>query len=219
MNKRKVIILSLVLSLMVLPGCKNQKIGENVKMQENNEDIAIDSEEEVEEIFELDEEYDDIRETLYEIAMRDEEIMGYIDLLVGKKATDLNLVSLEGEMKQLLDILEEENGLFIEFMGSWCPGCENMVSNINELVSISDKKVLSLALADKPEDLENFAIETNSIAEHYVIEGSSNINEYQVPFVPILLYIDEDGIIMGAFYPDTPDLINEFVNNLKGGGD
>lgn len=196
MNKRKTTIFMLFVLMvsMVLAGC-------SISMLENfnkNDKVGIPT---IDNVGISDSELEPIDKTImdkeeFEAIYKDNpEMLSYIDEFVGKPAPDFKVNDLEGNEFSLKELLDE--GVIVEFMGTWCPVCKEAAPTIRDFNNKYDNvKIVSISVNETAEEVKTFLDEENiSYENYYVSQDDSIMDLYGIRFVPTFFYIDKEGYV------------------------
>lgn len=131
--------------------------------------------------------------------------------LIGHPAPNLKFTSLEGE-ELSINSFKGEN-IIVEFMGTWCPVCEEAAKDVKEFSEISDTRIIPIGLGDNSKSLKGFMrdFDVNEIP-HYYADTDTVLDTYEIFFVPIYFYIDKEGYVQMILAGGTDtDTLEEFV--------
>lgn len=90
--------------------------------------------------------------------------------------------------------------LFVDFWGTWCPGCVQALPGLREIYAVADKKkvaFLSIAGHDSPEKLKKF-LSKKPLPWLQILSDSSNelIEKYHIEGFPTTVLIGPDGRVV-----------------------
>lgn len=138
--------------------------------------------------------------------------------LIGHPAPNLKFKSVDKEELSIDDFKGED--IIVEFMGTWCPVCEDASQDVKQFKEMTDIKIIPIGLGDDAESIKNFMdkFDVNEIA-HYYADTDDVLDTYEIAFVPIYFYIDKEGYIQMILAGNSgPDMLLEYakkVFNLK----
>lgn len=143
----------------------------------------------------------------------DDNLMHLINVYVDKYALPVNGVNKEGNEIDLIQVAKDNDGAFIEFMAPWCPGCVDAVESLKVVEEKTGKKVLSLAVdANSFSELDKFIEDNNVTGPIYQSSNPKEVDDYSIQFIPVMFYIDGQGVVKGVFMPDDDiDFINKVI--------
>ncbi|WNM20078.1 peroxiredoxin-like family protein [Flavobacterium capsici] len=158
-------------------------------------------------------------------------------LLIGEKAPNTNLTSIDGKPVSFLDVLNNNKTILVFYRGGWCPYCNKHLSALAEaepellkmgykIVAVSPDSAKSLE-ETKSKDKVNYtllsdsennfskafglAFEAPKNYEKYLMKGSDNVNSSIIP-VPSVFILDKDGTILFEYI--APDYKHRLSNEL-----
>lgn len=210
------VLLILLLSLTLLVACGEQAeevTGEDI--EENNEEVGEVEEGEVDVTAEDSPEIKELKEKLISVQDADQELTNYINVYVGREAAEMDLFSIETEEDvSLLEEVKKKGGSLVEVMATWCPSCETIIPQLEEIQDLTNKKILTVVVFEEEEEnIYNFIDRTGSTADYFWNKTDMSIGEYGIQYVPTMFYIDENGIIKGIFSQATsPQEVKELID-------
>lgn len=158
-------------------------------------------------------------------------------LLIGEKAPNTNLTSIDGKSVSFLEVLNNNKTILVFYRGGWCPYCNKHLSALAEaesellkmgykIVAVSPDSAKSLE-ETKSKDKVNYtllsdsgnnfsksfglAFEAPKNYEKYLMKGSDNVNSSIIP-VPSVFILDKDGTILFEYI--APDYKHRVSNEL-----
>lgn len=175
--------------------------GNNVQAPrvEEQQEIPEHTEEEMPEVMGLKEDLNTnmSREEILKMFTEDDDmLMGLFNNYLGEEMPNITMLNENGEEFKLKD-LYENTPYIVEIMASWCPTCQESISHINDLKNSIDIPVFVVApFEEKQEDLTTLLSDKNIEGlDYYFSTREVFMEEMNIPFVPITVFVDETGII------------------------
>ena len=150
-------------------------------------------------------------EEIKNLYSEDVDLLLLANKLIGHPAPNLKFTSLEGE-ELSINSFKGEN-IIIEFMGTWCPVCEESTKDVKKFSEISDTRIIPIGLGDNSKSLKGFMrdFDVNEIA-HYYADTDTVLDTYEIFFVPIYFYIDKEGYVQIILAGSAEaDMLEEFA--------
>lgn len=133
--------------------------------------------------------------------------------LIGQPAPNIEFTNIDGE-KLSIDSFKGEN-IIVEFMGTWCPVCQESTQDVKQFSEMSDIKIIPIGLNDDAESIKTFMNDYNISVPHYYTDTDTVLNTYEISFVPIYFYIDKDGYVQMILAGNTPaEMLQEFTSKV-----
>ena len=135
----------------------------------------------------------------------------------GEKAPDFSSRTLENQEIKLSDL--KGKTLLIEMGTTWCPSCNEIAHQINELrdfLKENEVTFVSIYLADSPDSIkEHTKDEKLKPADLTLIDDGEARRNYSVFSIPRLLLIDKDFKIVFDEMVLTGSQIKQLIENLR----
>ena len=183
-KKYSVLMLAILIVISLLMGCvpTNKSVDNDDNKEAQNLSVSLGKYAKIDEK-EIEDVYGD-----------DAELINLINQFVGYKAPNLTITDLDGNEVNISDFKGEN--VILEFMGTWCPVCEESVSNIEDYNENYEKaKIISVSLNEEVEDVEKFIEEKNIKNIDYYLANENVEDVYSIRFVPLLFFIDKEQIV------------------------
>lgn len=123
------------------------------------------------------------------------------------------LKTLSGKETNLVDYLQEEKYIYIEFWGTWCEPCINLMPEIQKINSLYKEqvKIASLNYGDKLEDVITF-VKRNKLNWEQLLVDRSVLSKFSVTTVPRGILFDKTGKLIDMDI--SPSELKKFLENL-----
>jgi len=134
-------------------------------------------------------------EMTLEPVLTDNEIVYEIGVDVGKKAINFEVELLTGEKVKLSDY--SGKAVFLNFWATWCGPCVGELPDIEKIKNEYGDRLVVLAIngGELKEDVKKFIDLKGYTFNVGVDESGSILNTYDSMFIPLSIFIDENGII------------------------
>lgn len=127
----------------------------------------------------------------------DAQVGFYENPLVGKKAPDFTLSTVDGEEVNMTEFRGGQKAI-IFFWATWCPHCRRALNVLNEKQEEFRKKGIKLIPVDNgesPGEVRAYLEKTGIDMKMLVDEEDSLVELYNVFGIPMFIFIDQSGEI------------------------
>jgi thiol-disulfide isomerase/thioredoxin len=134
------------------------------------------------------------------------------DKLIGTEAKDFTLPKLFGDEMVTLSGYEGKSPVVIDFFETWSPACRKNLPLLEEFYTKHDEEVevFYITTALDRDVLEGFfGDEENKISFDVLHDKEAvTVDNYPHSFIPFMVIIDTDGVIIGTSNGYDPDLVS-----------
>ena len=124
-----------------------------------------------------------------------------MDQLIGTKAKDFTLASLEGKAVKYSDLVKEGEKAIVFFWATWCPHCREALDEFNshaDQYKLKNIKIIFVDVGEKPEIVKQYAQKNNTQFEVLLDTDYQLVLSYGFTGVPAFVLIDAKGIVKDA---------------------
>lgn len=145
----------------------------------------------------------------------DPEVRNYAERFIGVEAPDFTLQNVDGESVSLSDY--KGQNVILEMAQTTCHVCLDTQPKLNEFKKTNPDITVVQVFNEPTEAVKGFLDKTNSTDTKHSLVGDANkvFSDYEVKFVPILLFIDKEGTIkvihVGQLEQDVLKLYSELA--------
>lgn len=196
-NKKIPMLLLAGLSIFLTVGCSNKEIAAT-KNNISDQTISESNSEEKDNVplskFSSKEEFEDLAYTEY----KDKPYREIANSYIGKEAFNFTFLDENGTEKSIADYKGQK--IILELMATWCEDCTGLISDIETYREETKLPLLSIAYLEEKEAVDEFLNTYNGKANLLLSTTDSDLitSNYDIQYVPTILYIDEQGIIKNA---------------------
>jgi len=139
---------------------------------------------------------------------------------VGKKAIDFEVELLSGEKVKLSDYLGKP--IFLNFWATWCGPCVGEMPDIEKIKNEYGDKIVVIAIngGELKDDVKSFIDRKGYTFNVGIDEKGSIIGTYDSMYIPLSIFIDENGIIqdrqVGALSEEKMrEIVDKLIEAIK----
>lgn len=119
--------------------------------------------------------------------------------LIGQKAPDFTLATLAGDKVSMAEFRDGKKAI-IFFWATWCPHCRRALSVLKDKHDEFRKKGVTLIPVDSgepPAQVRAYLEKAGIDMEMFLDEHQSLTESYNVFGIPMLIFVDKEGVIRG----------------------
>lgn len=195
--KKKLIALALLSSILTLTACNNDK---GVTSTPNEQPISTKEQSPESTTAEQNDSISTKKASIqsnlpFDELYPDPTIRKYAEKFIGIKASDFTLKNAEGKDVSLSDF--KGKNVILEMAQTTCHVCQDAQPKLNEFKKANPDLEIIQVFNEPLEPVNDFLKSTNSTESIHTLHGDAYevFNDYEVEFVPILLFIDKEGMI------------------------
>ena len=139
---------------------------------------------------------------------------GTADVVVGGRAPDFSLTSLDGEKVTSRSL--EGDVVILNFWATWCQNCKKELPILKQLASRSQVKVVGIALDEGGLKTVKPFVKKNGIDYPVLLGNQSVFNRFQGLAIPYTLVLDRNQHIVQIYRgPATEESLEEALQKVS----
>lgn len=138
------------------------------------------------------------------------------DEMIGQKAPDFTLSSLDGKKISLKDF-RGKKVVVLDFWATWCPPCRRAMPIVQEVSNeLKDKDVIFFAVnIDEEKAKVTDFLKNAGITLTVLLDTGGNVaNAYKVTSIPRMFIVGKDGVVKAGHSGFSPEMKEEFKKEI-----
>ncbi|MFS1515487.1 thiol-disulfide oxidoreductase ResA [Bacillus sp. SCS-151] len=137
--------------------------------------------------------------------------------IIGKKAPDFKLVTLEGDFVQLSELAGK--GVFLNFWATYCPPCKKempFIENSYQYYKDTGVEVLAVDVGEPKLTVQSFVDQYNLTFPILLDKDEQVLNAYNIGPIPVTFLIDKDGIVIDKIVGEmTQQDVDNYMKRIQ----
>jgi peroxiredoxin len=145
---------------------------------------------------------------VFNVVSSDAQFLFFGNPLIGEKAPEFTLESLEGDKKDLGQLRDGKDAILF-FWATWCPHCRNAITQLSDKaqqLKARDVEVLLINEGEKNKTVRQFIKRYTVPFEILLDQKRILADEYHLIGLPTFVYIQKDGTVKTVKHSLIQDL-------------